>query len=205
MDGAPNDALQERLRQLQRMYADLAERHTGLAAVSDGARVEDVWDGLYGPYVTWLQWNFLVPSQVLPLLHFNVAVDVHAALHGKEGYVMAEPVVAWLPQLLQAGAGAFESDDYTPEEVADATPMWSADRLRAFLEAQPKQLLLDGHAGPRGLLGGQRPRCMPAYKLDSLVKGKGFAPPPPPNFLASVAMLRGEEPVEVDRLFFYAP
>lgn len=202
MDGAPDGKLQARLRELQALYAQLAERQGELAPVSDAPVVDDVWAGLYRPYVSWLRWNYLVPSEVAPLLHFNVAVDVHAALHGREGYVMAEPVVAWLPQLLQAGAGAFESDDYSPEEVADATPMWSADRLRAFLEAQPPQLLLDWHATPRGLLGGQRPRCIPPYKLENLVRGKGFAPPPPPNFLASLPMLAGDEPLDVDRLFF---
>jgi hypothetical protein len=200
----PDERLQARLRELQELYTQLADKQADARPLADGGRVDDVWDGLYKPYLQWLRWNYLVPSEVVPLLYFNVAVDVHAALEGKEGYAMTEPVLAWLPQLLQAGPGAVESDDYTAEEVADARPLWGMDRLRAFLEAQPRQLLLDWHATPRGLLGGQRPRCIPPYKLANLVKAKGFSPPPPPNFLDSVAMLRGEAPLDIDKLF-YAP
>lgn len=196
MDTVPNEQLQARLRELQRMYMELADKQTELQPLSNSEQVNDVWGDLYKPYTTWLRWNYMVPSEVVPLLYFNLAVDVHNALHKKEGYVMSEPVLAWLPKLLQANP---DNDS----EMKNETPLWGIDRLQDYLESQPKQLLLDWHATPRGLLGGQRPRCIPAYKLETLVEGKGYSPPPPSNFMQSLAMLRGDEPLNIDALFSY--
>jgi len=197
-----NEALLNRLQELQDLYDKLQKDETDVAPIQNKDSVSNVWSDLYQPYMQWIKWNFLVPSKVWPIVNFNVAVDVHKALYGNTGYEMSEPVLAWLPQLLNSGNGEVDSKHYTQEEMDDAHPMWDDARLKSFLEKQPVQLLLEKHATPRGLLGGQRPRCIQPYCLSTLVKGSGWAPTPPPNFYQSLQMIVHKQPLNVSTLFF---
>jgi len=69
------------------------------------------------------------------------------------GYALPEPVLEWLPPLLRANGAPVDAKHYTPEERQDAVPLWSDDRLFAFLAAVPRDILRQ-HALSRGLLGG---------------------------------------------------
>lgn len=198
--------LDARLKALQDKYAELSARTKAEGnstldvwpGAATPAATQDLWGELYAPWVQWIQWRYVIPSNddMLALVHFNIAVDVHRAMAGVPSYDddPPEPVLSWLPQVLCDTADA---------PCGDAVPLWPMQRLAAYIAALPQEELLQRHAIPRGLVGVVRgvPRA-PPLDLSNLVQGQGWAPAPDVvNYQQTAAMLVGSAPLDMDALF----
>lgn len=198
MEGERQGTLQSRLQQLQDRYNKLSTQAT-LTTVEAWPRLPtdntDLWATLYSPYVQWIQWQYTVPSNddMLQLVHFNVAVSIHNSLTDSAA-TTPEPVLTWLPSALCEG-----------RPTNGELPLWSRDRLEAYIKALPQKEVLQRHAIPKGLVGVVRgiPRTPPLV-LSDLVQGRGWAPAPEMNNFQSTAAMTGSEPVaplDMDTLF----
>lgn len=187
---------------------------------------------LYQSYHTWLIWHYGLSQELRELVNFNVAEDVHhfVLAHNKLGQKsekgshgnnlpLSEPVLEWLPLLLKADGAPIHSKHYTDEEKRDAIPLWSDERLFAYLAAIPGELLRQ-HAMSRGLLGGheanakaQSSNCSanenPQRERSSaltiphrdLAHGKGWFPVPKgAPWPQQMAILSGEAPFQLPLL-----
>jgi len=120
---------------------------------------------------------------------------------------MPEPVLEWLPPLLRTDGAPVDSKHYTPDETRDAIPLWSDDRLFAFLAAVPKDILRQ-HALARGLLGGAEADHAKSTEAkdagiprQDLAHGRGWFPVPTgAPWAQQVAMLSGEHPFQLPQL-----
>lgn len=192
-------ALETRLKALQDKYAELSARtHMSTLDVALPVQSQDLWTELYSPYVQWIQWRYVVPSNddMLALVHFNLAVSIHRAMTGVPQYdaALPEPVLEWLPKVLC---------NNTDAACGDATPLWPVERLAAYIAALPQEELLQRHAVPKGLVGVARgvPRA-PPLNLSDLVQGQGWAPAPDvTNYQQTAAMLVSGAPLDMDALF----
>jgi len=197
-------SLEGRLRELQQKYQRLSEQKmltsNSLEAWPRVAAEEDLWDSLYSPYVQWVQWKYVIPSNddMMQLVHFNLAVSIHKALADVAEYKSAlpEPVLEWLPTLL-CGKDAGVPCDTSQQ------PLWPRERLQAYIQTLPRQELLQKHAIPKGLVGVVRgvPR-VPPLELSDLVQGQGWAPAPDvTNYQKTAAMVVAGAPLDLDALF----
>lgn len=198
--------LDARLKALQDKYAELSARTKAEGsstldmwpAMDPATATQDLWSELYAPWVQWIAWRYVIPSNddMLALVHFNVAVDIHRAMSGLPAYdaEAPEPVLEWLPKVLCTAEDA---------PCGDAVPLWPRERLAAYIAGLPQQDLLQRHAIPRGLVGVVRgvPRA-PPLDLSNLVQGQGWAPAPDVvNYQQTAAMLVSGAPLDMDALF----
>lgn len=119
-------------------------------------------------------------------------------------HTLPEPVLEWLPPLLRTEGAPVDSKHYTPEEMRDAAPLWSDDRLFAYLGALPKDVLRQ-HALARGLLGGHEAHhvgtAQPGLPRQDLAHGRGWFPVPGgAPWAQQVAMLSGEQAFQLPQL-----
>jgi hypothetical protein len=207
---APNKggmaSLDARLQQLQAKYNELSARCPSAGRSMDATAwpsgvsgPHDLWTELYGPYLQWVQWAYVVPSgdDMMALVRFNVAVSISRALRGSEtpvGPETLEPVLDTLPPALCAPDA---------EPCGDGVPLWTPERLEAYIRALPPDQLLQRHAIPKGLWGVARgvPR-VPPLDLGHLVQGQGWAPAPDAaNYQDTAAMTGAGAPLDMDALF----
>lgn len=187
-----------RLQQLQDRYNDLSTRKT-INSVEGWPRLptdddQDLWETLYSPYVQWIQWQYVVPSNddMMALVHFNLAVSIHNSLPDNGG--TPEPVLQWLPSALCEG-----------RPTNGELPLWSRERLQEYVKALSQKEVLQRHAIPKGLVGVVRgiPRTPPLI-LSDLVQGRGWAPAPEVTNFQSTAAMTGSTSVgalDMDMLF----
>lgn len=193
-------SLDARLQQLQAKYNELSARCPSAGRSMDATAwpsgvsgPHDLWTELYGPYLQWVQWAYVVPSgdDMMALVRFNVAVSISRALRGPEAL---EPVLDTLPPALCAPDA---------EPCGDGVPLWTPERLEAYIRALPPDQLLQRHAIPKGLWGVARgvPR-VPPLDLGHLVQGQGWAPAPDAvNYQDTAAMTGAGALLDMDALF----
>lgn len=118
---------------------------------------------------------------------------------------LPEPILEWLPPLLKTNGAPVSSKHYTDEEKLDAIPLWTDQRLFAYLSAVPPEMLRH-HALSRGLMGGpdldpelnQKERQLPRRDL---AHGRGWFPVPTgAPWPQQVAMLFGDAPFQLTQL-----
>jgi len=193
-------ALDTRLRQLQERYASLtAAAENAITPWTPELQADipvDLWASLYGPYVQYVQWQYVIPANddMLALVRFNLAVSIHAAL--APDTAPSEPSLEWLPKMLCDTDACFKA-------TADAVPLWSAERLAAYIRSLPAQEVIQRHAIPHGLVGAVRGVArVPPLDLSNLVQGVGWTPAPDaPNYQATAAMTCSGAPLNMDALF----
>ena len=203
-------SLDARLQQLQAKYNELSARCPAADAAHlhatswPSAAPHDLWTELYAPYLQWVQWAYVVPTRddMMSLVRFNVAVSIAQALHGSETMRNGaageaeplEPVLDTLPPALCAADDA---------PCGDGVPLWTPERLDAYIRALPADQLLQRHAIPKGLWGVARGVArLPPLDLGHLVQGQGWAPAPDAaNFQDTAAMTGGGALLDMDTLF----
>lgn len=151
-----NPELLARLEELEALHSGAAHTAAVEEAPVQAAHVSasDVdLLALYSMIMTDLAWRQGADAQRRAMLNFDLAVDMHDVLKRKPGYVLSEPVLDWLPVLLRLGRPVCVADLSEPQrtELATAQPLWSTERLQAFLASQPRSLL-KLYADTRGLL-----------------------------------------------------